>query len=475
MAGKVGIPPLRLNAGSGEHDCTKRVPQGERPEVSGSYSDDDFVDEEIECLAEETSGSLKAEDPPTRGRTPPNFPARPGSPLPPLQSPIASPDRMRNRNAKSCVGNGQSESEDKLFGDVPMAASHVRSLEDTPGRRMASAPELGGRALDLEEASEVSGPMPGEENDPEQEQEAPAYPSYSWRGTLARFPSLLRLYPLAAASEAALDDPASEQGGGQGSGLGPVDGLEGNEEYLNSHPGSAARGLDQPTPQEVQQRLMPELTGASPAAGAAPMTPRQPQPAMAGPEPSAPVHVINWQSTLRPASAGGTAGGALELPSPSRAAMSASPKSAPARANWAGEPKPERIAAAWQDFPGDMQGDSDLALAWDEVERARRLLEQRERELVLREAAVRRAETRNATHARQLDEMRHRLEDYSEELEEGMLALTAQQSALREERRRAADMQARARRMFAAANRDEVSASKLMNRDWEKWSFAGFS
>jgi len=155
--------------------------------------------------------------------------------------------------------------------------------------------------------------------------------------------------------------------------------------------------------------------------------------------------------------------------------MSATPKSAPARAAWANEAKPERIAAAWQDFSGELQCDAELALAWDEVEQARRLLEQRERELTLREAAVRRTETRNATHARQLDEMRHRLEDYSEELEDGMLALTAQQSALREERRRAADMQARARRIFAAATRDEVSASKLMNRDWEKWSLTGYS
>ncbi|CAE8602534.1 unnamed protein product, partial [Polarella glacialis] len=103
--------------------------------------------------------------------------------------------------------------------------------------------------------------------------------------------------------------------------------------------------------------------------------------------------------------------------------------------------------------------------AWAEAEHLRRTLEQREREIELREAAVRRAEVRNNAKTRQLSEMRRRLEDYSEELEEGVVALAAQQAALRDERRHATELQARARRMVAAATREDNLPSKM--RNWE--------
>eukprot|EP00434_Breviolum_minutum_P038189 symbB.v1.2.033868.t1/scaffold4271.1/size42099/1 len=98
-------------------------------------------------------------------------------------------------------------------------------LEEATGWRLGvSAPELArnGPKL-LDEQSEADG----------QAGEVQGYPGYSWRETLCRFPALLQLYPLAAASE----DPGSEAGGA-------IDGLEGNEElfsreYLNGHPGSS--------------------------------------------------------------------------------------------------------------------------------------------------------------------------------------------------------------------------------------------
>jgi hypothetical protein len=109
---------------------------------------------------------------------------------------------------------------------------------------------------------------------------------------------------------------------------------------------------------------------------------------------------------------------------------------------------------------------SDLASAWAEVEQVRLSLLQRARELSQREGAVRRAEARNTAAAQQLGELRHRLDDYSSELEQGVAALTAQQEAVREERRQTLEMQARVRRMCAAAVRDDVVASK--GRDWHR-------
>merc|ERR1712008_143135 len=82
----------------------------------------------------------------------------------------------------------------------------------------------------------------------------------------------------------------------------------------------------------------------------------------------------------------------------------------------------------------------------------------RERDVTQREVAVHRAEARSQASARQLAELRRRLDDYGEELEEGVAALTSQQNALREERRQTLELQARARRMCAAAIRDDVVA-----------------
>lgn len=109
---------------------------------------------------------------------------------------------------------------------------------------------------------------------------------------------------------------------------------------------------------------------------------------------------------------------------------------------------------------------SNSAAAWAEVDLAQQHLAQREREVELREVAARRAEARNRATARQLAELRRRLDDYGQELEEGVMALTNQQNALREERRQTAELQARARRICASGTRDDmVSISSKLN-DW---------
>lgn len=116
-----------------------------------------------------------------------------------------------------------------------------------------------------------------------------------------------------------------------------------------------------------------------------------------------------------------------------------------------------------------MGAQQSLRAAWAEVDLAQQRLVQREREVELREVAGRRAEARNRATARQLAELRRRLDDYGQELEEGVMALSAQQNALRDERRHTSELQARARRMCAAAPRDEFS-SKVSDWDRRPWT-----
>lgn len=116
---------------------------------------------------------------------------------------------------------------------------------------------------------------------------------------------------------------------------------------------------------------------------------------------------------------------------------------------------------------------SDLTTAWDELEQARYSLNLREREIALREAAIYRAKARNIAAARQLNEHRHRLDEYGEELEEGMFALKLQQNALRQERRQALDSQPRTRRMCAVAAHER--APPEFRSDWDVLSNSTFS
>eukprot|EP00913_Durusdinium_trenchii_P018548 g17429.t1 len=96
----------------------------------------------------------------------------------------------------------------------------------------------------------------------------------------------------------------------------------------------------------------------------------------------------------------------------------------------------------------------EIADAWAEVEQARLEVEQRERDLELREAALRCSEERHRGSVRKLAEMRRRLESYSDELEEAMAKVQAQQDLLREERRRSGELHARARQMLDATRKN---------------------
>lgn len=337
---------------------------------------------------------------------------RPASPEPHLgaERTIDPRDHMESSNAR-----------DHWDAAVGMSGARecpvrVRApLEEATGWRLGvSAPELArnGPKL-LDEESEADG----------QAGEVQGYPGYSWRETLCRFPALLQLYPLAAASE----DPGSEAGGA-------IDGLEGNEEYLNGHPGSS-QGL-QPA---ANSQVSPERSANSGA-----QTPRS-NAEMAAKD----MRQVN--ASTQPTISGSVDTQFTGRPGEVHSAVSAS-------AMRTRTPQPvEWDQDAWSRM--------DLSDAWAEVQQARRDLEQRERHLEQREAALRRSEARHRVSLRKVSDMRRRLEDYGEELEDAMAQVLAQQDELREERRRSSELHARARQMLDAT-RQNGGASKW--REWEK-------
>lgn len=296
--------------------------------------------------------------------------------------------------------------------------------------------------------------MPPDENapavdgEPQVDMMAPCYPSYSWHETLARFPSLLRLYPLAECNEGTMEDELFPAAGETAAGA-EEDGAADVDARADAEPGG-----EQPAPgPELQAQhaaggdaaellqgqgsaeLREELRGTwTSDAGLGTCTP----------PPCTPVRLPGGQAQATPRSA------------PSRGAgRSRQGYTASSHADW----QPSHLTS-------DGWSSGDLAAAWAEIHQARHGLAQREREVAQREAAVRRAETRNQAAARELDELRRRLDDYGEELENGVAALTAQQNALREERRQTLELQARARRMCAAAVREDVVTSKF--REWDR-------
>merc|ERR1712232_65807 len=95
------------------------------------------------------------------------------------------------------------------------------------------------------------------------------------------------------------------------------------------------------------------------------------------------------------------------------------------------------------------------------VDQIRQNLAQREKELMQREDAVRCAEARNHATAQQLIEFKMWLDEYSEKLDDDVAAFNAQQNTFQEERRQTTILQAHARRMWAAAIREEVIADNL--------------
>mmetsp|Transcript_63196 Transcript_63196/g.137432 ORF Transcript_63196/g.137432 Transcript_63196/m.137432 type:complete len:436 (+) Transcript_63196:37-1344(+) len=231
----------------------------------------------------------------------------------------------------------------------------------------------------------------------------------SWHDTLAQFPSLLRLYPLATASEGALGEAGELLNEVVETATDPADRSSDPDAGYCDAPGEA--------PEEA-----PGSSVAVASAGAVPT------------------------SAARGSGHSGS-GPPYCTPTP-RQEERATPSMGSARA------------------PADM---SDVAAAWAELERERQALALRERAVSQCEAAARRAEARNLAASQQLAELRQRLDEYGKELEEGVITLSLQQDALREERRQAAEMHAQARRLCAAAVREDALASKMAEWDGRPW------
>lgn len=296
--------------------------------------------------------------------------------------------------------------------------------------------------------------------------EAPAVKYKWWWQTLEQHHWLLGKYPLAAAGERAggegrdtnghgvvdaSDDPAEES---------PAVLLDeaGLDPQATQRPEALAKarsaGRDQHSGGTVSRSAVPKAGGRGRSSG------------RSGP------------NSVKGSSSTGICSTHTPARSHQRIRTQATPRSATGRRDLprprsAGGYSSHRMVSGGDGYWGPDLANVDVESAWaavrhanEEVQHMRRMLAHREREVVQREAAVRRAESRNNAAARQLSELRHRLDEYGEELEEGVAALTAQQNTLREEHRQASEMQARARRMCAAAVRDDIVSTKL--RDWDR-------
>mmetsp|Transcript_58347 Transcript_58347/g.162617 ORF Transcript_58347/g.162617 Transcript_58347/m.162617 type:complete len:519 (-) Transcript_58347:95-1651(-) len=368
----------------------------------------------------------------------------------PIERPVSRAQRgphFGNSEIRPAVRSGSISSaptsEDRLGGNAAACGNSRGSGERhvppqrISGARSASASFAGGRKRS--DTSLAEG-QPKEEadsrcQDGQDNVQFRVYGATSWHDTLAQFPSLVRLYPLATANEAEAPEDMEESHRGSECGESPNPCGDVGEDGRTSmqfpvqddgdcrHP-STATCQDHMGHEEQQVRRAPPVDGCA----TPPRTPPRP----------------------RSASSRGTSSRGAQQ----RQAFVAG-----------GHPVP------WSN-PAPSEGwwsADDVAAAWHEVEQAQQSLVLRERELAQRESAVQRAEARNDATGRQLDELRQRLDEYGRELEEGIVALTKQQSALREERCHVAQVQARARRACAAAVRDDVVASRIRVQDDTPW------
>lgn len=311
-----------------------------------------------------------------------------------------------------------------------------------------------------------------------------------WSETLARFPSLLRLYPLADSSEAERAEEEDEallreaetqervaaELAAQLEVDAPVQAQDlvscsGHAGVAEANPGQCAEvpqkpGVEAAAAHEAAERAAAEAAAAATAGADGHAAHAGATPARRGQSGTVAHAWGPWQGQ----SWGGTPMTSGQTTPRTPACLGrVTPHSAPSQASgrW---PRVGYMQHADGYLPDHLENGSwaadDLSRAWAEVERARQSLAHREREVVQREIAARRAEARNVAEKRQLDELRQRLDEYGQELEQGIVSLTAQQSALRDERRQTMEMQARVRRLCAAAVRDDVVASKA--RDWER-------
>eukprot|EP00929_Paragymnodinium_shiwhaense_P022469 TRINITY_DN14353_c0_g1_i3.p1 TRINITY_DN14353_c0_g1~~TRINITY_DN14353_c0_g1_i3.p1 ORF type:complete len:432 (-),score=108.92 TRINITY_DN14353_c0_g1_i3:150-1445(-) len=292
----------------------------------------------------------------------------------------------------------------QMLGNGSRGAEVQVGTRPMAGSRSANASFAGGRQQRSEasSASLQEAPHDGDGRDPRQQGAVTYAASFSWQDTLAQFPDLLRLYPSASLDEDSEAEAAAEETLNPAPTGGPSQAADGQDE--------ARAGIEDAIERRGEGR--PSAASAPPATTASvPCTPVRPGSAV-NPSP----HARATASRTRP--------------------------------------------------PAESWGTSDdLAAAWAEIDRERQRLAQRERDMAAREDAVRRAECRSEMAAKHLAELRHRLDDYGRELSQGIEALSLQQASLREERRQAMEMQARARRTCAAAVRDDVIATQV--NEWK--------
>jgi len=389
------------------------------------------------------------------------------------------------------VAAGAERSSSSSLGDAPKTSGrHKPTAKEQGGShgkgrsplKTSSAPA--GTFMEQSDCSDFSGqgtPQdPRQRGDEENEGPRSREASRPWHETLLRFPSLIRLYPMADSSEFEgggteceeelnglpppakdADDPASKLVADAAAGAAACDAALAEPDEADWRSAAAASASTQSSPSwRGTARAMPDAENiASARAGSTPVhagARHAPWASEAHAVPPGTTQDDRYQAFSASAwpGAGAPHGGSAPCTPVMHGRARATPHSVPSRAGGA--------------YPRSYPNGEQLSMAWAEVEQVRQGLLRQERELAQRESAARRAEARNAATAQQLGELRHRLDDYSAELEQSVVALTAQQQGVQEERRQTLEMQARVRRMCAAAVRDDVVASKAQNwhRAW---------
>lgn len=454
------IPPLRL-PGAGSAGAEEGA-QANRQATAASFSDSDNNEEYSDdaCVSvgqagDTSAASLSGERDAAQQQV-----------QPPLQQPqqhvLANFSGGSIRSGHSLHSDcSSSRRSTQLLSEVDPRARPLQvvqqAMADAAYGRGSSAPALGAQAVCMVDDGQVEQIQNAEQmvdgvveevpqQQPQEELVALSYPSYSWHETLARFPSLLRLYPLAECSEGAMEDELF-------------------------HAGNNCEAPAEPEPQTA-----PATEGA--ATATIPQVQTAPHHVEELPTPIAAVH----ECTGTAMQAENVAVAGHEATWHSGLGSCTPPPCTPVRVGQRAYVSPHGTRQGhgnghpgeWGDGGGhsvqEGWGPPELEAAWAEIEQVREELAQRERDVSQREVAVHRAEARNQASARQLAELRRRLDDYGEELEEGVAALTSQQNALREERRQTLELQARARRMCAAAIRDDVVASKFSQWSRRSWT-----
>mmetsp|Transcript_29791 Transcript_29791/g.57604 ORF Transcript_29791/g.57604 Transcript_29791/m.57604 type:complete len:467 (-) Transcript_29791:109-1509(-) len=457
----VVMPPLRL-PGAGSNDVEEGA-QVNGQATAASFSDSDDNDEYSDdaCVSVDQAGdtsvaSLGDEREVEQQQQQPQL-------QPPQQRLLANFSGGSVRSGHSiCSERSSSRRSTQLLSEVEHRARPLpvvqQAMADAAYGRGSSAPALGAQVTSMVDDGQVEqlqndeqmveGVVEEVQQQPQEEMVPLSYPSYSWHDTLARFPSLLRLYPLAECSEGAMEDELF-------------------------HAGNNCEAPSDPGPQTA-------YTDAGAAAATVPQTEVQTAPHHVEdlPTPIATVH----ECTGTAMQADNVAVAGHEATWHSGLGSCTPPPCTPVRIGQRALVSPNGTRQGhggghpgeWGDGGGHSMQEgwvpSELEAAWAEIEQVREELAQREQDVTQREVAVHRAEARNQASARQLAELRRRLDDYGEELEEGVASLTSQQNALREERRQTLELQARARRMCAAAIRDDVVASKFSQWSRRSWT-----